>query len=216
MLQQITPPPGHLTAYIVGSAWLPKALERFEKTHGFLIDYPYPRTAIPFSAYGSHSHQVQLIALAQFNQRYGQIIAERVLRKQSTKEAVPDFIFRVRGKVEWHEVELSPKYTERLFFQLQERESARRAGRFTKLVWWCARPGIADNLTAALNRERIPYVQRRGDGRIVRDDTMEGWNPAQLRKASKILLVDDMKSDPVEFNNCRINFSEPIKQEGFA
>jgi hypothetical protein len=192
VLQQIKPPAGHFTAYVVGSAWLTRARELFEDQNGTVIPYQYPRTAIPFAAYGTHAHQTQLIAINQM-QNGGRLITERLLRDQAMKGAIPDFVFRKRGQDEWHEVELSPKYKERLYFQLQEREEARRAGRLSTLVWWCGRPGIKRNLVAALSLERIPRVVRRADGRIVREQYREGWSPTKLFAASEILLVDGIR-----------------------
>jgi hypothetical protein len=192
VLEQVKPPAGHRTAYIVGSAWRARALDLFEDQNGMVIPYPYPRTAIPFSAYGDHAHQAQLIALNELKNG-GRVVAERLLRTQIKKGAVPDFVLQKRGKEEWHEVELTPKYNERLFFQLQEREAARRAGRFSTLVWWCGKQGIARKLVATLSLKRIPNVIRRGDGRIVCEPYREGWNPAQLLAASEILLVDGVR-----------------------
>jgi hypothetical protein len=154
-----------------------------------------------------HSHQSQIIAIEQMRAG-GRIISERALREQSTSGAIPDFVLRKQGGDEWHEVELSPKYAERLFFQLQERNRALKTGRFLKLIWWCGRPGIARNLMAALSLKVIPQVMRRADGRIVKVQGEEGWSPAKLREASEILLTNGKRGTQQAFQNGQLLLEE--------
>lgn len=199
ILRQVKAPPGHKNAYVIGSGFVDEARQLLEDSYGISLDYPWPRSAIPFAKYGAHSEAAQLVALGELRREVGVIFSERSFRGEFPAQrtgAIPDFVKVERGKKRiWHEIELSGKYHERLFFQLRQRHEALLAGKFTQLVFWCGRRSVARNLEGALSRPRIPNVVRRGDGRIVRDLSEEGWNPAKLKAVTRIILLDRAKDE---------------------
>lgn len=194
ILTKIEPPAGHVVAYVIKPGpHLSRALELYEEdSDGLALPYPYPRTSIPFAALGEHNEKSQLIALDEL--RDGEhLTTEREMRDGSAA-ALPDFAITDNNGlfVHWHEVELTAKYHERLLFQLEERETARKAGRFDKLVWWCRTPGIARNLRKILSQKALPKVKKRADGRIVKYAT-DRWNPAELAEATEINVIGQPK-----------------------
>ena len=205
ILQKVEPPRGHPPAYCVGSGRLGRALDLFEEETGLAIPYPWPRTAVPFAALGEHQEAAQLIAMGQLGEG-GRLKTSREFGDK--RGAIPDFSIEKPTGIEWHEVELTPKYVERLFFQLGERDKARAAGEFSRLLFWCRTGGIARNLVAALQQERIPRVIRRGDGKIVRETGVEGWNPAKLLACTEVLLLNDDRAHPSSIGPAQMALSD--------
>ena len=192
VLQRVEPPRGHHAAYVINSASMTRALELYEEdTGGTVIPYQWPQTTVPFAALGEHQEAAQLIAINQLN-RYpgGKLTVDRELRV-GAKKALPDFCIEHPKRKEWHEVELTPKYAERLFFQLQERDKSRQAGDFTKLIFWCRTAGVGRSIQNALNRETCPEVFRRGDGKISMMPGGLRWNPKALRCVSEVVLIGE-------------------------
>lgn len=195
VLEKVIGPRGHPPAYLISPAWMIRA-QGWHEEHGRMeIAIPPPRATVPFAALGEHQEKAQIIALGQLadlDGDMGRITTDREMIDAQTG-ARPDFQLLTDSGMEWHEVELAPKYAERLFLQLQGRDEARRDGRFGRIVWWCGTLGIARNLMLALSQERIPRVIRRADGRVVRLPGEEGWSPAKLLAASEILLLGDRR-----------------------
>lgn len=203
VLQRVDAPAGHHTAYVINSASLSRALELYEDdTLNNAIPYPWPATSVPFSALGEHQEQAQLEAIRQLRLfPDAQLRVDRELRI-GTRGAVPDFqIIRMNGKwTEWHEVELTPKYQERLWFQLQERETARAAGKFTQVFFWCRTLGIGRQLQTAIRRPTVPEVFRRGDGKIAAvSASQQYWSPVELRKRCEVLMLGDDRTTTRDF-----------------
>lgn len=200
-LVRVEPPRGHAVAYVVAPAYQSKALDFYEDSgERQAIQYPFPRSAVPFAALGEHHERAQLVALAELCDG-DLLVCDREIRAQGVGAStpVPDFIIHrggLGGQVEWHEVELTPKYRERLLYQLERREAARQAGSFARLVWHCRTKGIARNLMAELNKPVLPPVMRRADGRIVRRPGVEGWQPGRLRAGSTVLVAGEVIHQP--------------------
>lgn len=187
VLLRVEPPAGHRTAYVIAQAHQLRALELYEADTGMAIPYPWPRTAVPFAALGQHQEEAQLRALDEL--RPGDLLMVDREMRRGVDEAIPDFAIErggAGGPVEWHEIELTPKYHERLLHQLEQRNQALRAGHYSRIVWHCRTHGIARNLAAALDKPVLPPVIKRADGRVVRQPGVEGWRTAALRAATTI------------------------------
>ena len=205
ILQRVDAPPGHHTAYVINSASLTRALELYEtEMLSDAIPYNWPATSVPFAAQGEHQEQAQLEAIRQLRLFPGsRIRVDRELRI-GKKGAIPDFeIVRPFGKgmkTEWHEIELTPKYAEKLWWQLQEREAARAAGQFDQVFFWCRTLGIGRQVQTAIRRQTIPEVYRRGDSKIAVVSAQHNyWSPASLRKKTDVLMLGDGREVVREF-----------------
>lgn len=190
VLKRVEPEAGFRTAYVIGSAYLELAQSMHEERTGLALPYSQHRTLIPWYQLGKHSEICQLAALAELEADDGVYHSEREWRHMAQAgEAIPDFsIARGEDGFWWYEVERTPKYHERLVFQLRERHVALTAGKFDKLIWICKSEGIMRNLLKALEAPTLPHVRRRADGKIVRVPDEEGWNPEQLLAASEFRI----------------------------
>lgn len=187
-LLRIDPPRGHIAAYVVAQAHQTHAAALYEAKTGLAIPYPYPRSAVPFSALAEHQELAQLISLDELKDG-DRLTVDREMR-DGESAALPDIaIDRASGEVEWHEIELHAKYQERLIYQLQERHKALHNGEFDLCVWHCRTHGIARNLQAALCKSVLPRVVKRADGRICRLPGAEGWSPRRLRDKTDVRVI---------------------------
>ena len=183
-LLRVDPPRGHRPAYVIAPAYQRLALELYEDDPGSVdIPYPYPRNRVGFGT-AEHDELAQLIALEQI--RPGDILSSA--RELRGGKAVPDFVIERgdSGLIEWHEVELSKRYDEKLFHQLKNRNDAMKHGDFNRIVWHCGTAGVGRNIEFALLRPAIPMTHKRADYKLVKTPGVAGWNPTALREATTI------------------------------
>lgn len=189
LLSKNTSPTGKRIAYTINEEALDEAYQLYEEHDRCLaLPYPWPQTQIPFAKLGAHQEYAQMAALAELYAKGGVLSVERELRLVQDG-AIPDFVI-TRGKtIEWHEIELSAKYAERLYLQMQSRDEARQKGTLTRIVWWCRGEAVAKVIRAAMSADSIPRTLRRPDGRVVRRQDVEGWNPNRLALISEIRIM---------------------------
>ena len=205
-LVKVEAPRGHLPVYCIAPGFLTQAmrLHEAERYYPLALNYPWPKTTIPFSALGEHQEIAQLIALEQWKNQGGSaagciLDTDRELRSDNPGP-YPDFVLTSstedETQIEWHEIELTSKYRERLIHQMYERNKALESNRFTKIVWWCSTAGVARNIKAVLSVKSLPATIRRADYKIVRDVGARGWSPAKLLECSEILLTRSDRDNP--------------------
>lgn len=190
LLSKNVSPTGKRIAYTINEEALDEAFQLYEEHDRCLaLPYTWPQTQIPFAKLGAHQEYAQMAALHELYSKGGQLSVERELRL-AQDGAMPDFVITRGSVIEWHEIELSAKYAERLYLQMQSRESARQKGEMTRIVWWCRGEAVAKVIRAAMSADRIPKTIRRPDGRVVRRQDEEGWNPKRLADVSEIRIMD--------------------------
>ena len=184
ILQKVEPARGQFrVAYVIALPMMKRAGEIYEQSTGG-IAIPPPRGSVPFSLL-EHNEIAQLIALDKANEEC-KLKTDRELREGDT-EAIPDFAINLYELAEhWHEIELNAKYKERLFFQLQKRDEARKEG-VDMFFWHCNTRGIALNLINALEQEALPTMLRQADGKFVQNG--QWWDPEELAGCTKIGII---------------------------
>lgn len=189
-------------AYVISSAALRSATNLYAGAFNASnpLPYPWPRKPVPFISLGEHQEKAQLTAIRELHRQCGRLQTARQLIADSESGdtgSLPDFqIDLPDGTKEWHEIEISPKYTERLIFQLHGREIARAKGAFDKLVWWCDSISVAQNIKTVLSAESLPATTTRTDGSISRDSTRRGWSPSRLLQSCEFLIIGDSRDSP--------------------
>lgn len=207
VLLRVEPPRGHKPAYVIAPAYQSKALKLHEDRGGEAIPYPWPRSAVPFASLGEHNEVAQLKAidvLRSMEDESVMLITDRELRGSAkTGEAIPDFLIRtgdfeevfdkngvrsgfIGGECVWYEVELTGKRNEKLAHQLYSRHKALKRGEFSRIEFFCASDGVANNLMRALHCDVLRKTARRADGRLVEVLSEAGWSPDLLRRSTEI------------------------------
>ncbi len=189
-------------AYVISSAALRSAAALYTSAFNapLPLPYPWPRKPVPFISQGEHQEKAQLTAIGEIHRAGGRLLTTRQLMAESDANdsgSLPDFQIELPdGSKEWHEIEISPKYAERLIFQVYGREQARANGAFDKLVWWCDSISVAQNIKTVLSAESLPATMVRTDGSIARDATRRGWSPKKLLESCEFLVIGDSRDNP--------------------
>lgn len=201
LLNKVAPPTGHHhPVFILDSSSLTRAQDLYEAETNSALPYPYPRNSIPFAALAEHQEFAQLIALDELADDE-LLTVERELRV-GEPGALPDFQISNGLATRWYEIELTPKYRERLLLQMWDREQARRDEHFAEIHWWCRTAGIARNIAAILSQPNLPHVKRRPDGKIVKG--VGFWKPEELRQATHIHIIGQAKDAAIPEGGQRV------------
>lgn len=194
VIERAIGPKGASPTFVIAEHRIPEALRAYENRPESILGLPYPwdRENVPILKLGRHNEVAQNIAILKVRQTGGIVLSDREIREQDSI-AHPDFLVKDGESVTWHEVQLTSKYRERLYFQLQIREESRNRGDFNKIVWWCGTEGLARHMAKALSTNHLPKVIKRVDGKFVATQAEEGWRPLRLNSVSEIAVIPEQK-----------------------
>jgi hypothetical protein len=198
--------------YVISPAYMPEARALWENEMNFdgmgLLDnlgIPSPKTEIAVSQV-HHQVTCQLAALKIQVPLSHLLSAREIVSGYAERPAsIPDFAtFRLNPDKEaknwyirtWFEIELNGKYDERLFNQLQTRQTEIEEENIDEVVFLCATEGIAKNIEQALKKENLPKVRKNEIHKLVK--TGDWWKPAVLREKTEILILRDVLNDEDE------------------
>lgn len=190
-------------AYILHPSAVNEAADLYEEWRGGEADampYRFGKSNVPFKSHFRHAEKSQIVAirlLREAGERMDSLsyLPEiEFLHRNPGSTAVPDFSFvrynpeADQEQIEWHEIEITGKRNEALYYQLQTRNDAILDGRANKIIWHISQKKVKDRIEAVLSRETVPTIEKI-NYRFVRSPILEGWSPAKLLEATEFKLI---------------------------